>query len=178
MIAVSVNALRVIPRKSCLSPGSSAGLSPQKRGWDGTCAFSRRGSFAGGRSKPYRRLYRAVSGHSWVLMTWDDYWSPKSSLSGVGQAFCLAGDSSTPAIFISTFEGMPTKPPVIVTARKPRPVRPAKRQPAVLASVIVQSRKPGKAPKTAPDTPIDPAEEARIKAFFARVLVPPTPYDR
>ena len=73
---------------------------------------------------------------------------------------------------------MPTKPPVIVTACKPKRVRPAKRQPAVMASVIVQARKPGKAPKTAPDTATDPAEEARIKAFFARVLVPPTPYER
>jgi hypothetical protein len=69
---------------------------------------------------------------------------------------------------------MTIKRPIIVTAQKPKyPRRPKPKQTVAIAAVVVQARKPDKRRDVLPDdAPADPEADARVKAFFARMIRP------
>ena len=76
-----------------------------------------------------------------------------------------------------TLRPMPDKKPIIVHARRPKPAPPKKRKAAALAVpaiVTTTSRKRAKLRRpereTKPDD--DPEADARVKAFFARMIRP------
>lgn len=60
----------------------------------------------------------------------------------------------------------------IVTARPPRPRRPASAKPAhAMAAVIATTRKPGR--RLPAPLAEDPEADARVRAFFARMIRAP-----